>query len=145
MGRTGGGAAPQIVYRTKSIMQRISFSKLLLAVVLIPVVALMLFAGTLTYESWSRYGDLVRASSLLRLAVAATRFAVIGNPAEGAASRDYLAGGDKPKLDERRRTSDDFYRALREAAAANVVKNTAIDEHLKFIDDKVRELAAMRE
>src|SRR5262249_5674302 len=107
--------------------------------------ALMRFAGTRAYEGWSRYGVLVRASSLLRLAVAATRFAVIGNPAEGAASRDYLAGGDKPKLDERRRTSDDFYRALREAAAANVVKNTAIDEHLKFIDDKVRELAAMRE
>jgi methyl-accepting chemotaxis protein len=126
-------------------MQRVSFAKLLLVVVLVPVVALMLFAGSQTYESWVRYGELVRASSLLRLAVAASRFGVIANPAEGAASRAYLVGGDKAKLDAQRRVTDEFYRVMREAAAASEVKDARIDEHLKVVDEKVRELKAMRE
>ncbi len=126
-------------------MQRVSFSNLLLVVVLVPVVALMLFAGSQTYESWSRYGELTRAASLLRLAVAASRFAAIANPAEGAASRAYLAGGDKAKLDAQRRVADESYRAMREAASASEVKEPRIDEHLRAIDEKVRELKAMRE
>src|SRR5215510_6492401 len=125
-------------------MQRISFSKLLLVVVLVPVTALMLFAGRLTYESWSRYQDLERASSLLRLAVAASRFAGIAMPAEGAASRAYLAGGDKAKLDAQRRTTDEHYRAMREAAAANTVKHPRIEEHLRAIDERMRDIATMR-
>jgi methyl-accepting chemotaxis protein len=126
-------------------MHRIAFSKLLSVIVLIPVAALTLFAGTLIYESWSHYHDLVRASSLLRLAVAATRFAVIAMPAEGAASRDYLAGGDKAKLDAQRRITDDLYRATRETAAANVAKNPGIEEHLKAIEEGMRDIAAMRD
>ncbi|HKA72525.1 MAG TPA: methyl-accepting chemotaxis protein [Xanthobacteraceae bacterium] len=125
-------------------MQRISFSKLLLVVVLVPVTALMLFAGRLTYESWSRYQDLERASSLLRLAVAASRFAGIAMPAEGAASRAYLAGGDKAKLDAQRRITDEHYRAMREAAAANTVKHPRIEEHLRAIDERMRDIATMR-
>src|SRR5262249_61782008 len=81
------------------VMQRISFSKLLLVVVLVPVTALMLFAGRLTYESWSRYQDLERASSLLRLAVAASRFASIAMPAGGAGRRAYPAGRGKAQPD----------------------------------------------
>jgi methyl-accepting chemotaxis protein len=126
-------------------MHRIAFSKLLSVIVLIPVAALTLFAGTLIYESWSRYNDLVRASSLVRLAVAATRFAVIAMPAEGAASRDYLAGGDKAKLDAQRHITDDFYRAVRETAAANVARNSRVEEHLKAIDGGMRDIAAMRD
>jgi methyl-accepting chemotaxis protein len=126
-------------------MHRIAFSKLLSVVVLIPVAALTLFAGTLIYESWSRYNDLVRASSLLRLAVAATRFAVIAMPAEGAASRDYLAGGDKAKLDAQRRITEELYRAVRETAAANVAKNSGVEEHLKAIEAGMRDIAAMRD
>jgi len=126
-------------------MQRISFSKLLLVVVLVPVTALMLVAGRLTYESWSRYRDLAHASSLLRLAVAASRFASIAMPAEGAASRAYLAGGDKAKLDAQRKMTDDFYHAMREAAAAGTVKHPRIEEHLKAIDEKMRDIATMRE
>src|SRR5215475_2449452 len=125
-------------------MQRISFSTLLLVVVLVPVTALMLFAGRLTYESWSRYQDLEQASSLLRLAVAASRFASIAMPAEGAASRAYLAGGDKAKLDAQRKVTDDYYRAMREAAAANTVKHPRIEEHLRAIDERMRDIATMR-
>src|SRR5215510_7875084 len=116
------------------VMQRISFSKLLLVVVLVPVTALMLFAGRLTYESWSRYQDLERASSLLRLAVAASRFAGLA----------YLAGGDKAKLDAQRRITDEHYRAMREAAAANTVKHPRIEEHLRAIDERMRDIATMR-
>src|SRR5215471_9319425 len=126
-------------------MHRIAFSKLLSVIVLIPVAALTLFASTLIYESWSRYNDLVRASSLLRLAVAATRFAVIAMPAEGAASRDYLASGDKAKLDAQRRVTDDLYLATRETADANLVKNPRIEEHLRAIEGGMRDIAAMRD
>src|SRR5262249_22352918 len=125
-------------------MQRISFSKLLLAVVLVPVTALMLFAGRLTYESWSRYQDLELGRSLLRLALVASRFASIAMPAEGAASRAYLAGGDKAKLDAQRKVTDDYYRAMREAAAANTVKHPRLEENLKTIDERMRDIAAMR-
>jgi methyl-accepting chemotaxis protein len=126
-------------------MRKIAFAKLLFIVVLIPVAALTAFAGTLAYENWSRYGDLTRASSLVRLAVATGRFGVIAIPAEGAASRDYLAGGDKTKLDAQRRSTDDLYRAMREAAAANIVKDARIEEHLKALEERMREITAMRE
>jgi methyl-accepting chemotaxis protein len=125
-------------------MRRIAFSKLLSIVVLIPVAALTLFAGTLTYQTWSRYNDLVRASSLFRLAVAATRFAAVAMPAEGAASRDFLAGGDKAKLEAQRRTTDDLYRALREAAAASAVQEHRIELHLRALEAGMRDVAAMR-
>ena len=76
-------------------MRKLSFSRLLLLIALVPAVALALFAGGLTYENWARYQDLTRANSLLRLSVAASRFAGLAVPAEGAAARDYLAGARK--------------------------------------------------
>jgi methyl-accepting chemotaxis protein len=125
-------------------MRGIAFSRLLLLLVFVPVIALALFGGQLTYESWSRFSDLTRASSLLRLGVAGSRFAGIGMPAEGAASRDYLAGGDKAKLDAQRKVTDDYYRSVTDAAAAIAVKDTKIDEHLKALDEKMREVRATR-
>jgi methyl-accepting chemotaxis protein len=126
-------------------MYRIAFSKLLLTIVLIPLAVLLVLAGTLTYQSWSHYDDLVRASSLVRLAVAATRLAVIALPAEGAASRVFLVDGDRAKLEAQRRSTDDDYRALREVAAATARKDARIEEQLKAIDAGMRDIAAMRE
>lgn len=125
-------------------MRRLAFSKLLLLVVLIPLIALALFASRLTYESWVRYDNLTRATSLLRLAVAASQFAGLAVPGEGAVSRDFLASGDMAKLTAQRNTTDSLYRAMREAAAANVVKDVRIDEHLRFIDEKMRAFLAAR-
>jgi methyl-accepting chemotaxis protein len=126
-------------------MHKIAFSKLLFIVVIIPVVALTYFAGMSVYDNWTSYRDVSRASSMLRLAVATSRFGSIALPAEGAASRDYLGGGDKAKLDGQRRVTDDVYRAMRDAASANVVKDARIDEHVKALDEKMRDLTAMRE
>jgi methyl-accepting chemotaxis protein len=125
-------------------MRAIAFSRLLLILVLVPVLALAGFGGRLAYESWSRYHDLTRASSLLRLAVAASRFAGIGLPGEGAATREFLAGGDRAKLADRRKTADDYYAALRDAADAVAAKDDKIEEQLKGIDEKFRELGTMR-
>jgi methyl-accepting chemotaxis protein len=125
-------------------MQRVALSRLLISIALIAVAPLALFAGTLTYQSWRHYEGLVRASSLVRLAVAASRFAVIALPAEGAASRAYLVDGDKAKLEAQRGITDDLYRTMREAAAANSVTNARIEQHLKAIDDSMRDVAAMR-
>ncbi len=125
-------------------MRKIAFSKLLMIIALVPLVAMAIFAGTLTYQTWSRYGDLTRVSSLVRLGVAMARVAAIAVPAEGAGSRDYLAGGEKAKLDAARKNLDEFYRAVREAAAVNSVKDPRIEDHLKVIGDMLRDLAPMR-
>ncbi len=138
-------ARPALRSGRENPMHKIVLSRLLLIIGVVPLVAMAVFAGTLTYQSWSRYDDLVRASSLVRLGVAAGRFVSVAMPAEGAANRDYLAGGDKAKLDARRRISDDLYRAVREAAAASPVKDPRIDEHIKALGDGMRDLAAMRE
>jgi methyl-accepting chemotaxis protein len=124
-------------------MRRLAFSKLLLMIAGAPLLAMAVFATVLGTESWSRYDNLVRASSALRLAVAAARFAGIVLPAEGAASREYLGGGDRGKLDAPRRATDDAYRALR-AASAEATRNGTIDAHLKVIDDGMNALVAMR-
>jgi len=127
-------------------MQRVALSRLLVSIALITIAPLALFAGTLTYQSWWRYEELVRASSLVRLAVATSQFAVVALPAEGAASRAYLVDGIKAKLEAQRRITDAFYRTMREAAAAaaSSVNNARIQEHLKAIDDSMPDVIAMR-
>jgi methyl-accepting chemotaxis protein len=126
-------------------MQRVALSRLLVSIALITIAPLALFAGTLTYQSWSQYNELVRASSLVRLAVAATRFGVVALPAEGAASRAYLVDGDKAKLEAQRRITDEYYRAMREAAVpAGSANNARIAERLKAIDDSIPNVMAMR-
>jgi methyl-accepting chemotaxis protein len=125
-------------------MRGLSFSKLLLLVATVPLVAMTMFAGIATYDQWSDYRNLTTASSLLRLAVATSRFSGIAIPAEGTASREFLAGGDKAKLDGQRRITDEYYRAMHEVAAANVVKDDRIETQLKAIDAKMGEVASMR-
>lgn len=125
-------------------MQRVALSKLLISIALITIAPLALLSGTLTYQSWKRYDDLVRASSFVRLAVAASRFGVVALPAEGAASRAYLVDGDKGKLEAQRGITNDLYRKMQEAAGAGAVNNARIQEHLKAIDDSMRDVMAMR-
>src|ERR1700730_16261474 len=103
----------------KPSVRRIAFSRLLMILVFLPLTAAMLCAAVLTYESWSRYNDLTRASSLLKLATAAGRLGGTAPPAEGAPTRAVIAGsGDRAALDAARRRTDELYRAVREAAAA---------------------------
>src|SRR5262245_53053992 len=93
-----------------------------------------------------RYRDLTRASSLLHLSVAAGRFAGIAIPAEGALSREYAAGADnKTALDPQRRVTDELYAKLREAAATNIVANPKIEEHLQALEDRMRDIKALRQ
>jgi methyl-accepting chemotaxis protein len=125
-------------------MRRIPFSRLLLLIALIPVVALASFAGRLTYESWVRYDDLAHANSVLRLAIGTSRFAGLAIPGEIAATREFFADGDRAKLATARGFTDTAYRAVREAAAANEVKAARIEEQLKSIDDKMREFITLR-
>jgi methyl-accepting chemotaxis protein len=126
-------------------MHRIAFSKLLIVLVCVPLVAAIVCAGTLAYESWSRYGELVRASSLLRLAAAAGRFGGTAIPAEGAATREFIDGGNKATLDAQRRRSDDLYRAVRDAAATNITQDARIEEHLRALDERMRDIVALRD
>ena len=126
-------------------MRRIAFSKLLVLLAGAPLLAAILYAGTLTYQSWSRYDDLVRASSLLKLAAAAARLGGTALPAEGAPTREAISGtGNSAALAAARRRTDDLYRAVREAAAANIVMDPRIEEHLRILDDLMRDVLALR-
>src|SRR5216683_7593309 len=130
----------------KTFVRHIAFSKLLMILVCAPLAVAILCAGTLAYQSWSQYGDLTRASSLLRLAAAAGRFGGTAIPGEGAATREFFFGtGDKATLDAQRRKTDELYRAVREAAATNIVKDAKIEEHLRLLDERMRDIAGLRE
>ena len=102
-------------------MRGIAFSRLLMFVVLVPLAGLAIFGGKLTYDSWSRYSELSRAASVLRLALATAKFVGVAIPAEGAISRETIAGKNDPAaLQARRKTTDDLYRDVTEAGAALV-------------------------
>jgi methyl-accepting chemotaxis protein len=127
-------------------MRGIAFSRLLTLVVLVPVVGLAIFGGRLTYDSWARYSDLDRASSVLRLALATARFGGLAIPGEGGASREFVTGsGDRAKLDGMRRVTDEYYRAIREAAAALTVRDPRLDEQVKLLDDRMNAILALRQ
>src|SRR3974390_2602832 len=104
-------------------MRRLTFSQLLLTIALVPALALAVFAGRLTYESWDRYHNLTQANSLLRVAVATSRFVGIAIPKVGTAGREFSVDGDAAKLSAARTQADAHYRAVREAAAANQFKD----------------------
>jgi methyl-accepting chemotaxis protein len=128
-------------------MRGIAFSRLLMVVVLVPVVGLAIFGGRLTYDSWAGYSDLNRASSTLRLAVATARFGGIAIPGEGGASREFVTagGGDRAKLDAARKTTDEHYRAIREAAAALSIYDPKLTEQLRLLDDRMNAMLALRQ
>jgi methyl-accepting chemotaxis protein len=112
----------------------------------VPVVGLAIFGGRLTYDSWARHSDLNRASSVLRLAVATARFGGIAIPGEGGSSREFVGGsGDRAKLDGARNTTDEFYRAIRDAAAALTIRDRKLDEQLKLLDDRMNAILALRQ
>src|SRR5579864_197266 len=111
----------------------------------VPLAAAILYAGTLTYESWSRYNDLVRASSLVRLAAAAARLGGTALPAEAPLMREAIIGTpNRAALEAARRRTDELYRAVREAGAANVVMEARIEEHVRVLDDLMRAIVDLR-
>jgi len=108
-------------------MRGIAISRLLMLAVSVPLAGLAIFGGRLSYDSWSRYSDLSRASSVLRLAVATSRFAGLGVPAEGAATREVIGGtGDRARMEAARRATDDYYAQVR--AAADALTGTVHDD-----------------
>jgi hypothetical protein len=52
--------------------------------------------------------------------------------------------GDRAALEAARRRTDELYRAVREAAAATIVKDARIEEHLRILDDIMRNILAWR-
>jgi methyl-accepting chemotaxis protein len=126
-------------------MRAVAFSRLLMLVVLVPLAGLAMFGLRLTYDSWSHYSDLSRASSVLRLAVATGRFVGIAIPGEGGLNRDVIAGtGDRAGLGPLRRIMDDDYRAMHDAGAALSVKTPRIEQELRALDDHMRAIVGLR-
>jgi methyl-accepting chemotaxis protein len=126
-------------------MRGIAISRLLMLAVLVPLVALALFGGRLTYDSWSRDSDLSRASSVLRLAVASARFADIAAPDEGSLNRDMILGrADRSRIEPTRRATDEHVRALRDAGATLTVKSPRIEQQLRTLDANIEAMIALR-
>jgi methyl-accepting chemotaxis protein len=126
-------------------MRGIAISRLLMLAVSVPLAGLAIFGGRLSYDSWSRYSDLNRASSVLRLAVATSRFSGLGIPAEGAATRELIAGtGDRARVEAARRATDDYYAKVRAAADALTLREPKLDEQLRALDERMRAVVAMR-
>jgi methyl-accepting chemotaxis protein len=126
-------------------MRGIAISRLLMLAVSVPLAGLAIFGGRLSYDSWSRYSDLSRASSVLRLAVATSRFSGLGVPAEGAATRELIAGtGDRARMEAARRATDDYYAKVRAAAEALTLREPKLDEQLRALDERMRAAVAMR-
>ena len=126
-------------------MRRFAFSRLMSFVVLVPLVALAILGGILSYASWSRYSELSGASSVLRVAVATARFVGIAIPGEGGLNRDVIAGtGDRAQLATARRVMDEHYRAMHDAGTAMTVRIPTIDQQLKALDEHMRGIVALR-
>jgi methyl-accepting chemotaxis protein len=126
-------------------MRGVAISRLLMVAVFVPLAGLALFGGRLSYDSWSRYSDLSRASSVLRLAVATSRFAGLAVPAEGAATRNVIGGtGDRAQMEAARKVTDDAYAQVRAAADALTVREPKLDEQLRALDERMRAAIAMR-
>ena len=126
-------------------MRRFAFSRLMSLVAFVPLVAVAIFGGKLTLDSWSRYSDLSDASSVLRVAVATARFVGVAIPGEGGLNRDVIAGrGNRGELDRARHIVDDAYRVLHDAGTALAVKAPKVEDGLKGLDGHMRAIVALR-
>jgi methyl-accepting chemotaxis protein len=126
-------------------MRGIAISRLLMFAVFVPLAGLALFGGRMSYESWSRYSDLSRASSVLHLAVATARFCGIAIPAEGAATREVIGGtGNRATMEAARRVTDDYYAQVRAATAALAVHEPKLEAQLEALDRRMQAAIKMR-
>ncbi len=126
-------------------MRAIAVSRLLMLAVAVPFAALAMFGGRLSYESFARYSELSRASSVLRLAAAISRFSGLAIPEEGATTRELIAGtGDRARMDAARRGTDEAYAKVRAAAEALTLREPKLDEQLRGLDERMRAVVTMR-
>ena len=126
-------------------MRRVAISRLLMVAVLVPLVGLAIFGARLTWDSWSRYADLSRASAVLHLAVATAKFVAIAIPAEGGLNRDVVQGtGDRSKLPAARRGVDEAWSAVHDAGIAAAGQNAGIDRQVQALEEHVRGIVALR-
>ncbi|RAI44355.1 methyl-accepting chemotaxis protein [Rhodoplanes roseus] len=126
-------------------MRHMPLFRLLLLLVLIPVAGLAVFGGQLAWEGWSRYSDLSRASSVLRLALATSRLAEV-LPRQAAAERELIAGtGDRARTEALRREADAQFAVFRTAATPDVLQNPAIAAHVRGIEEKTAKFRDLRQ
>jgi methyl-accepting chemotaxis protein len=126
-------------------MRGIAFPRLLMLVVLVPLAGLAVFGARLTYDSWARYSDLGRASSVVRLAVVSARFAGVAVPGEGSLNRDMILGrADRSQIEPRRRITDEIFKELRDAGAAVAVQAPRLQAPLGTLDQAIRGMIALR-
>ena len=67
-------------------MRKLGLSHLLFVILLLPLLALTVFAGILVNQSWTGYREVQRVAALQRLVSATTQFAMLAMPGEGRAT-----------------------------------------------------------
>ncbi|MDC7785651.1 methyl-accepting chemotaxis protein [Rhodoplanes sp. TEM] len=125
-------------------MRRLALFRLLLVLGVVPVLGLVLFGGQLAWDSWNRYADLARASSVLRLAVATSRLAAV-LPPSAVSERERISGtGDRARTDTMRRTVDSAYAAVQAASTPEVMADPTLARHLRELGSRLEKYVELR-
>src|SRR5262245_43709828 len=135
----GCGLAPRDpsstrVFRTA--MRKLGLSQLLFVILLLPLLALAVFAGILVNDSWNNYREVQRLALLQRLASATANFAMVAMPGEGRATYPFLGSGSeetRAKMVEQRKVTDRIFAELKEAAAEAALDDPQVRELLQKI------------
>jgi len=112
-------------------MRKLGLSQLLFLILLVPLLALLAFAGILVNDSWNTYREVERVAALQRLVSATVNFAMAAMPGEGRASYPYMASGSeelRARLADQRKVTDRLFAEFREAAATAAVTDPQVNE-----------------
>ena len=121
-------------------MRKLGLSQLLFVILLLPLLALAVFAGILVNDSWNSYREVQRLAVLQRLASAANNFAMFGMPGEGRASYPFMASGAedlRAKLVEQRKVTDRAFAELKQAAADAALTDPVVTDLLRKIETRM--------
>jgi hypothetical protein len=121
-------------------MRKLGLSQLLFVILLVPLLALLAFAGILINDSWNSYRDVQRVAVLQRLVSASVNFAMFAMPGEGRSSYPYMASGAddlRAKMTEQRKVTDRLFDELKQAAAAAALADPQVTESLQKIEQRM--------
>src|SRR5262245_2598960 len=121
-------------------MRKLGLSQLLFVILLVPLLALLAFAGILVNDSLNSYREIQRVVVLQRLVSASVNFAMFAMPGEGRATYPWMITGTeelRAKLAEARKETDRYFADLKEAAAAANLNDPAVRDIMQKVDTRM--------
>jgi len=121
-------------------MRKIGLSRLLRLIVLVPLLAMVAFAGVLVLETLNAYREVERLSELEQLVSAASQLSIKALNAESDASQSFAASASasgRTEMNVTRQRSDDAIRSFTQAARSvklsdptSIAIISAIEQHI---------------